>query len=243
MNIRKHLNKCIKFFVLIKSKVFFSAMLKGSAAGIEHASMLKKISCRHVVDIGANRGQFALMARHCFPEARIDSFEPLDEPRKTYQSVFSADEKTRLHPYAIGPEKSEATIHVSAKDDSSSLLPISSIQTDLFPESIEKETRIIQVVPLDAVLNAGEINSPALLKIDVQGFELSALHGCSSLLGRFAYAYIECSFVELYEGQSLANEVIAYMGEQKFRLVGVYNVYYDKDGIAIQADFLFQYAE
>lgn len=218
-------------------------MLKGSAAGIEHASLLKMISCSHVVDIGANRGQFALICRHCFPEAQIDSFEPLDEPRKIYQSVFSGDDQTRLHPFAVGPEESEATIHVSAKDDSSSLLPISSMQTDLFPESAEKETRSIRVVPLHAILKAGDIIFPALLKIDVQGFELSTLHGCASLLGRFAYAYIECSFVELYEGQSLANEIIAYMDSHKFRLVGVYNVYYDADGIAIQADFLFQRAE
>jgi len=54
---------------------------------------------------------------------------------------------------AIGPKAGEATIHVSALDDSSSLLPISALQESLFPGTAEKETRTIDVCPLDDVLN------------------------------------------------------------------------------------------
>ena len=48
------------------------------AAGVEHARVLRNLGpVGTVVDIGANRGQFALAARHCFADARIVSFEPL----------------------------------------------------------------------------------------------------------------------------------------------------------------------
>jgi hypothetical protein len=48
------------------------------AAGVEHAGVLRNLGpVRTVVDIGANRGQFALAARQCFPAARIVSCEPL----------------------------------------------------------------------------------------------------------------------------------------------------------------------
>jgi hypothetical protein len=86
---------------------------------------------------------------------------------------------------------------------------------------------------------AAEIGAPALLKVDVQGFELEALRGCEDLLGRFAYVYAECSFVELYAGQALADEVIAWLRERGFKLRGVHNMDYDRGGQAIQADFLF----
>ncbi len=56
---------------------------------------------------------------------------------------------------------------------------------------------------------AEKIVPSALLKLDVQGFELSALQGCEDLLQHFAWVYVECSFIELYEGQALADEVIA----------------------------------
>jgi hypothetical protein len=50
---------------------------------------------------------------------------------------------------------------------------------------------------------------------------------------------VESSFVELYRGQALAHEVCAYLNGRNFRLAGVYNVYYESAGRAIQADFLF----
>ena len=40
------------------------------AAAIEHEPLLKSLRFETIVDIGANRGQFALVSRHCFPRRR-----------------------------------------------------------------------------------------------------------------------------------------------------------------------------
>jgi hypothetical protein len=72
----------------------------------------------------------------------------------------------------------------------------------------------------------------------VQGFELAALEGCASLLDRFAAVYTEGSFVPLYADQPLADEVLAHLCARGFRLVGVYNLAHDRDGRAVQTDFL-----
>ncbi len=230
-----------KLVNIIKKPLFVRALFKGAAAGVEHGAMLKSLAgCCHLVDVGANRGQFALIFRNCFVGARIDSFEPLKEPSLIYERVFSDDDLAVLHHSAVGPEKAEAVIHVSNSDDSSSLLPIGEGQTKLFPQTVEKETRTIQVVPLDAVLAECDIASPALLKIDVQGYELSTLQGCASRLHKFYYVYVECSFVELYLGQSFAGGVIQYLSDHGFFLKGVYNLSYDRKGMAIQGDFLFK---
>lgn len=167
------------------------------------------------------------------------AFEPISGPAARFGKVFQGDSRVMLHQAAIGPETDEATIHVSAADDSSSLLPISQVQQRLFPGTGEVRTETIKVGRLVDFVSAKEIAGPALLKLDVQGFELEALRRCEYLLGRFSQVYEECSFVELYSGQSLAHEVIAWLGERGFVLKGVYNMSYDRNGRAVQGDFLF----
>ena len=100
-------------------------------------------------------------------------------------------------------------------------------------------TASIRVTRLSDALPAGEIVAPTLLKLDVQGFELPAMVGCEDVLEHFAWVYVECSFLELYAGQSLADEVIAWLRERGLRLAGVYNMSYDDRGRAVQADILF----
>lgn len=209
-------------------------------AGVEHAAVLRHLGeVRVVVDIGANRGQFALVARHCFPAAHIVSFEPLAGPAAVYRAVFAGDPQVTLHETAIGPERGEAVIHLSAHDDSSSVLSIAAMQSALFPGTAEIGTQPIRVTRLADQMPEDAIEPPALLKLDVQGFELAALAGCEDRLDRFDWVYAECSFVELYVGQAFADAVIAWLHERSLVLRGVYNMAYDAQGRAIQGDFLF----
>lgn len=171
--------------------------------------------------------------------AQVMSFEPLPGPAALYCAVFAGDAWARLVAAAVGPEPGEAVIHLSARDDSSSLLPIAARQNVLFPGTAEAGTATIRVARLADEVRAEDIAAPALLKLDVQGFELQALTGCEDVLDRFAWVYAECSFVELYAGQAFADAVIAWLRERGFRLCGVYNMAYDGAGRAVQADFLF----
>lgn len=233
----KRFHKLVKLAVHSDYRAAFRAAR--IAPSIEHEQTLKTLSCATVVDIGANRGQFTLVSRHCFPNARIVAFEPLSAPAGRFRAAHNQDAKVTLHQAAIGPQAGEVAIHIAAADDSSSLLSMTDLQKSLYAGSSEVGTEMVQVDRLDRFLSAEDIQPPALLKIDVQGFELSTLHGCGSLLKHFAYLFVECSFVELYEGQAFADEVIAYLRERGFRLRGVYNSHYSPSGEAVQADFLF----
>ena len=229
-----------KLAAIFKSHYYRTRLLRHRvAAGVEHARVISGLDCRTVVDIGANRGQFALVARQCQSQARVISFEPLPAAAATFCAVFADDDRVTLHEVAIGPVPGNATIHISRRDDSSSLLPITATQVALFPGTAEVATAIVRVAPLREFISAAKIEAPALLKVDVQGYELQALRGCEDLLNRFAYVYAECSFMELYAGQALADEVIAWLRERGFKLRGVHNMDYDRGGRAIQADFLF----
>lgn len=239
MKLQDSLNRLDKLSQTMFSKRLLRALLRHQVlAGAEHRYVLSD-ELRTVVDIGANRGQFALATRRWAPKARIVSFEPLNIPAAIFRRVFAGDDRVVLHQVAIGPKSMMQTMHVSARDDSSSLLPISSLQTTVFPGTEEVAVVEVHVAPLDEFISAADLQSPAMLKLDVQGFEFDALRGCESLLKHFDWVYCECSFVELYSGQKLAWEIIDWLSVRGFCLIGMFNPAYDHRGQAVQADFLF----
>jgi hypothetical protein len=129
-------------------------------------------------------------------------------------------------------------MNVAASDDSSSLLPIGAAQR------IEFGTRVVgsEVVSralLGEFLAPADIIQPALLKIDVQGTELNVLKGCVEVLAKLSWVYVECSFVELYEGQVRASEVIEFLSNHGFHLIGVFNQTLGRHQRPLQADMLF----
>ena len=215
-------------------------LIKGVAASFEHRAVIKTLGISVLVDVGANKGQFSLLAKTLFPSLKVFAFEPLQEPRKTYLDIFINHKGLNIYPYAIGESSSVETIHVSKKMDSSSLLPISELQGSIYPGTEESHVEKIEVRRLENVLSSDDITGVSLLKIDVQGFELSVLNGSKELMPQFTYAYIECSYIELYEGQALVTEILEFMIKAQFELIGIYNTSYSKNGSAVQSDFLFR---
>ena len=209
------------------------------AASTEHDRILAGLDLNTVVDIGANRGQFALCIRRLYPQAQIYSFEPLKKPAISWMRNFGADPRAKLFNKAVALQSGSATMSVSRWDVSSSLLPFAQAQHDNFPLTEEASRERVDTTPLSACLGAAQITGRALLKLDVQGFELDALKGCGELLGSFQYVYVEASFIELYVGQALATEVIRFLLDQRFSLTCVANLSYGKSRRPIQADFLF----
>ena len=134
------LNRLGKLSQAVRSwRLLRALLLHRVLAGAEHRRVLRR-ELNTVVDIGANRGQFSLAVRRWMPQARIVAFEPLDQPAAVFSRVFSGDERVVLHQSAIGAVSMMQTMHVSARDDSSSLLPISSAQTAMFPGTQEVAT-------------------------------------------------------------------------------------------------------
>lgn len=239
MMLKQLISRFYKLLLTLSSRRLTTALLKHQVlTGAEHRHIFPA-NLKTVVDIGANRGQFALAVRCWASGARIICFEPLSGPVKVFRSVFSGDDMVTLHEVAIGPHPEIRTMHISARDDSSSLLPITSLQSMIFSGTHEISTIQVRVAPLEAFVEPQTIMTPALLKLDVQGFEYEALCGCESMLTEFDFIYCECSFVELYAEQKLAANVIDWLSTRGFRLKGVFNPAYDAAGQAIQADFLF----
>lgn len=235
------MRRAAKLIAILRVAPYRAALVRhGVAAAVEHAQALRALSLRTVVDVGANRGQFALFALHAFPSARIVSLEPLAAPAARFRRVFAKEPRVTLHHAALGPTAGRATMHVSGHDDSSSLLPITATQGQIFRGTDEVRTETVRTGPLAEFLDGRSVEEPALLKLDVQGYELEALRACGELLDSFSYVCAEGSFIELYEGQVLADDLVAWLRERGYELVRSYGAVSDRDGRTIQADMLFR---
>ena len=232
-----------KLLRLLPNPVYRTGLRHGVGAAIEHRDVIGRLRLATVVDVGANVGQFSLLTRALHPDARIVAFEPLPEAADIYRRVFADDPRAMLHQAAISPDAGTATMHVSASADSSSLLPITDRQSELFPGTEEVGTAQVEAGPLGGFVAAEDLAAPAMLKIDVQGFELEVLRGSHALLGFFDWVYVEASFEPLYANQALAGDVTAFLEENGFVEEGRYNVSRARDGSPIQADFLFRRAQ
>lgn len=211
------------------------ALRQGVAASMEHSDVPFRSDTASVIDVGASHGQFSLFAAERFPKARILAYEPLPLAHADFRAVCGTLAELRGH--AVGATSGTATLQVSGSDDSSSLLPIGQRQMREFPGTGAVDETATTVVALDDDLP--ELSAPILLKIDVQGFELEVLRGAERTLRLVDEVYVECSFVELYEGQALADEVVAFLLERGLRLAGVFHTLY-RNSEAIQADMLFR---
>jgi len=219
-------------------RIAYRGLRSGVFPSLEHASVPFGFDFATVVDAGASRGQFALFALWRFQHARIICFEPLPEAVGVARQVLPAD-RVDLHGLALGASSVHTSLHVSAQDDSSSLLPIGREQVDVFPGTQEVRQVTVRVDRLERYLSR-DIARPCLLKIDVQGFELDVLKGAGSSLDVVDEILVETSFVELYDGQPLAHEVVSYLASRGLWLANVSGISRRADGQAVQAEFLFR---
>ena len=238
--LRESLRKSRKLVPLLAVSDYRRALYSHRvAATIEHESQPFAESYGTVIDVGANRGQFAVFARHRWPDARLLCFEPLPRPRDVLISLASDLGNAEVMPFAIADESGRRVMQVAEADDSSSLLAASASQLEAFPAAAKVDEVAVDVRSLDDVLDLSDLRPPALLKIDVQGAELDVLRGASRVLKSECELLVECSLVELYEGQALIDETIRFANERGFRLMGLSPPFRAPDGTPLQCDLLF----
>ncbi len=232
-------NKLVKLASLLTRSQWRRGLRQGMAAGIEHRRVIGGLALGSVIDVGANKGQFSLLVRSLHVRAVIHAIEPLDQAATVFDRVFAGDPLTHLHRVAAGPRTGTTQMHLAARADSSSLLPIGALQLRFFPSARPAGTRQVDVARIDDLIDADSVPAPLMIKLDVQGFELEALKGMARLLSAARYVYLEVSWFELYEGQPLAHEVIAWLAARGFTLRAIVNMTVSSKGELVQADALF----
>jgi FkbM family methyltransferase len=237
------LRRARKLVRLARVPLYRRGLRLGTAATDEHEDVpLGRSEFRTVIDVGAHHGQFALFAARRYPRARIYCIEPYEGSQRRLERLRGLLPQLKILGYAAAADEGTEELHLSRKTDSSSLLPILASYTSAFPGTEETARVLVRTRTLDALLADLHVERPTLLKIDVQGTELSVLRGAARTLESVDSIFVECSFVELYRGQALAGDVVAHL-HGRFLLSGVFGVVRDRRGEVLQADLLFRRRE
>lgn len=179
-----------------------------------------------IIDVGANRGQFAYMASRVCPDVPVVSVEPDPDSFRGLKKVFDrfSIRGTCLRT-ALSDHTGIAKLNRYASDACNSLL--SPVAGDMVVTGSED----VEVTTLDAVADEAVADARRLfLKIDVQGAELNVLAGALRTLRRCALVLVEVSFRQSYEGGARLHEVLACLDEQGFRVLEIIDTLRERRG-------------
>lgn len=177
-----------------------------------------------ILDIGANNGEFAEYLATFFNAKQTIAIEPLPgcaaqvrQRRKTIKNLTVLE-------CAVSDCEGRAVLFENPYAPASSLLPVSKNSTEEFPQTAGEQKAVgVAVHRLDGLINANILDKEVLLKIDVQGLEDKVIRGGEKTFRAAKFVLVEMSFVPMYEGQPLFEEVHALLADIGFRFAGIKN--------------------
>jgi FkbM family methyltransferase len=169
---------------------------------------------RHVIDVGANKGNWTRTAFRYFPKASYTLIEPQGELRNYVQDLVKqgcriqwicagAADKPGLLPFTVVSHDVSSTFAISQGD----------------AEKAGHRQIAIPVRTLDEIVSSSELPMPEMVKIDTEGFDLKVFRGASSLIGKTEIFLMEVNIREPWEN-GLA-EVIQQMSRSGYRLFDI----------------------
>jgi len=209
----------------------------------DHARILytaREQAVNHVVDVGANTGQFAMQLLEHGYRGRITSFEPLREAHATLvRNAAKHSDWSIADRCAIGASNGSMNMNVSSNSVSSSLLSMAQIHLDSAPGSAVVANEEVPVRTLDDAIGAQPEEARLLLKLDTQGFEFQVLAGAAESLKRCVVLVIEVSLVSLFDGQPLFAQVVPRLTSLGFTVVDILPGFQNpKNGRLLQVDLV-----
>ena len=233
-----------QLFVVAKSK-WILHLFQGklfSIASFEIISNIKKTvpHLDNIIDVGANSGQFTKVASNFYPNAKINSFEPLPNLYPKIERLFSANKNITTHNLALGNEVGVIKFNKYNFGHVSSILQISADNIH-FPQSDNDLEKIdVQIKTLDSLSLLNKENPGiTLLKLDVQGYELEVLKGAEETLKNIDYIVIEANLEQLYINQPSLNQMYNYLDSKGYEIKGMLDFNLGNGNKYIEIDLLF----
>lgn len=193
----------------------------------------------HVIDVGANHGQYATALRNLGFAGPIDCVEP--------QPACAAELRRRgdvnVHEVALSTEPGRSTLHVYRDDSLSSLHQLNDLGRSLWDDSAvsdEVDQVEIGVITLDALLSRISLGERIWLKLDTQGHDLRVLDGLGGdYLPRIVGAQSEVAFTKLYDDAPHAWTSLEGFAKRGFTLADLTPITRVDDGVIAEADCFF----
>lgn len=163
-------------------------------------ALMKEIRRADIVwDVGANVGLYTTrFAEAVGPDGFVNAFEPAPVAAENVRAVCSRFSNVKVLQIALSDFDGTADFQMSSE----SAVTNSLAKTDgaIVGGSVDGVPAIeVRVATGDSLVSRGECQCPAVIKLDVEGFELEVLKGMRSTLGNVGLrgVFIEVHFLEL----------------------------------------------
>jgi len=216
---------------MTKNHAFFRPDLNAEDSAANSKAMKRDLSRlltpnSTILDIGANRGQFALEVLSVISEIKIYSFEPGYEAFNDLKALSSNYKQIIPIESAVSVKTGKATFYVTESDVGSSLLEPLPNQPSKWLTLAKKTT--VNTTRLDDFINTEKLDDPntaiSLLKIDAQGADLDVIISAGKFLNpkSIKAILVESNFRIFYDSQQPFCESFAELDRNGYRLAWLY---------------------
>ena len=143
-------------------------------------------SPKHIIDVGANKGNWTRLAIHFFPDAEYTLVEPQDFLKTYIQDLIDSGYKIRWINAGAADAPGNLRFTLSGRDDSSTFA-----LTEEQARSLGLQQVLVEVRTLNEIVRTEDLRIPDIVKIDAEGLDLQVLAGASELLGRTEIILVE----------------------------------------------------
>jgi len=160
-----------------------------------------------ILDVGAAHGDWARMSAKIWPEAKIYGIEPnLSEKDDLERTKRDLPHFNYLHGF-LGSQA--GAVKYSNQGTQTTLCS----ETTDNPNDSQDQA---QIYVLDALIKQGKVETPDLIKLDVQGYELEVLRGAVNALTTCQMVLAEVNFFAWHKKVPTVTQVIQFMAEHGF---------------------------
>ncbi|MFH1215303.1 MAG: FkbM family methyltransferase [Pseudomonadota bacterium] len=203
--------------------------------------LLKTTTVTGILDAGGSNGRISKVLLKSFPKAKAYAFEP--NPMYKEQLENYAREDARFHPQymALSDHEGSADLFITESPGNTSLLTPGERLKEIDPQGAGvKERRSVEIVTIDEWAKRNNDLAIQVMKFDIQGAELQALHGGMEVLRRSTCAvYIEVWFNTPYQNGALYSEIDLFFRKLDFILYDLFKPKYSKNGLIMWANALY----
>lgn len=137
----------------------------------------------NILDVGANLGQYALLANNIFKtNCIIYSFEPTELAFKKLKKNTISFGNIKPINKGVGDFNGETQIFYDGE---------ASVQSSIVKDDVLKYSETIELVTIDDFCKTNNIQKITILKLDVEGYEYQSLMGASSSINNIDYIQFE----------------------------------------------------
>jgi FkbM family methyltransferase len=201
---------------------------------------------KHIIDIGANYGNWTKTVKTYFPQATYSLFEPLEKLIAHLQKMFEDHSKVTIYQQGVGAISETRMFTIVERDDSCSF----NIDEDMAMKKgfVQVPTPIVSI---DDFLNKHpNLETPDIIKIDAEGLDLEVLKGMvNRCMGQTELIFIEAAILNKEFENNMLNVMNAMNGYgytllditdlmRPFKFKGLWLtelVFVKRDGVLIEA--------